>query len=415
MSWELIIAALIFIVTYSLIAIRRIGNHKISFPIAALIGGLLMVVFGIVSIEGAWNAINFDTLFLLLGMMLIVVSLDRCGFFELMADKLMSMCMSGKRFLVCVMVISAVLSAIMLNDAVVLLFTPVVIRCCKKANADPIPHLVGVFVSANIGSVATVIGNPQNAFIATKAGIGFLDFSVKLLPIAVICMVAACLILIFAYGRKLDFVTTPSQETSVTDKGRLYTVLAITVVAVVCFGISSFVDWKLSYIAIIAGALSLLVVATKGIDTTVIAVKSVNWGVLVFFIGLFILVAGVVQSGLLGEMRNFFPGFSEGNTPSILDITIFGTILSNLVSNVPAAMIIGEMLPLSDPNVWLTLAAVTTLAGNLTLIGAAANVIVVEESERQGIEIGFFRFLKVGVPLTLVTLVIMAILLSILV
>lgn len=411
MSIELILAAIIFIVTYALIAIRKVGNHKISFPIAAAVGGLLMILFGIVTLNEAWDAINFDTLFILLGMMLVVASLDRCGFFGMVADYLMSRSMGGKRFLVLVMVISAVLSAIMLNDAVVLLFTPIVIRCCRNANANPIPFLVGVFVSANIGSVATVIGNPQNAFIATKAGISFVDFSATLLPIAVVCMVVACLILVFFYGNRLEFTCAPNGERTVLDRPRLYAVLAVTIVAVICFGISSFVGWKLSYIALVAGAFSLLIVSTKGLGTTVGALKSVNWGILLFFVGLFVLVAGVVQSGLLGEIRNIFPGFSEGSTPSILDITVFGTILSNLVSNVPAAMLIGELIPLSEPGLWLTLAACTTIAGNLTLIGAAANVIVVEESEKEGIHMGFFEFMKIGVPLTLVTLAIMAIML----
>lgn len=407
MSIELVIAAIIFIVTYALIAVRKVGKYKINFPIAAAVGGLLMIVFGIVSLEKAWNAINFDTLFILLGMMLVVASLDRCGFFELVADILMSKSMSGKRFLIAVMVISAVLSAIMLNDAVVLLFTPIVIRCCKKAGADPIPYLVGVFVSANIGSVATVIGNPQNAYIAMKAGISFVDFSAKLLPIAVVCMAVACLIMVVFFGKKLVFDFDATGERTVLDKPRLYAVLAVTVIAVICFGLSSFVGWKLSYIALIAGAVSLIIVSTKGLDTTFTAVKSVNWGILLFFIGLFILVAGVVESGLLGEMRKFFPGFSEGSIPSILDVTIFGTILSNLVSNVPAAMLIGELLPLNEPGLWLTLAACTTIAGNLTLIGAAANVIVVEESEKEDIHIGFFEFMKIGIPITLVTLAIM--------
>jgi len=412
MSIELVIAAIIFIVTYALIAVRKVGKYKINFPIAAAVGGLLMIVFGIVSLEKAWNAINFDTLFILLGMMLVVASLDRCGFFELVADILMSKSMSGKRFLIAVMVISAVLSAIMLNDAVVLLFTPIVIRCCRKAGADPIPFLVGVFVSANIGSVATVIGNPQNAFIATKAGISFVDFSAKLFPIAVVCMIVSCLIMLYFFGKKLEFTSVASSERAVLDKTRLYAVLSVTVVAVFCFGLSSFVGWKLSYIALAAGAVSLLIVSTKGVETALHALKSVNWGVLLFFIGLFVLVAGVVESGLLDQIRNVFPGFSEGSTPSVLDITVFGTILSNLVSNVPAAMLIGELIPLSEPGLWLALAACTTIAGNLTLIGAAANVIVVEESEKEGIHMGFFEFMKIGVPLTLVTLVLMALMLQ---
>lgn len=407
MSIELIIAAIIFIATYALIAIRRVGKYKISFPIAAAVGGLLMILFGIVSLNKAWDAINFDTLFILLGMMLVVASLDCCGFFELVANNLMSWSMSGKRFLVYVMIISAVLSAIMLNDAVVLLFTPIVIRCCRKAGANPIPLLVGVFVSANIGSVATVIGNPQNAYIAMKAGISFIDFSAKLLPIAVVCMIVACLMLLFFFGKKLEFQSTASTDRMELDRMRLYLVLAVTLVAIVCFGISSFVGWKLPYIALIAGVVSLLIVSTKGLDTTFTAVKSVNWGILLFFIGLFILVAGVVESGLLDEIRKLFPGFSEGSIPSILDVTVFGTILSNLVSNVPAAMLIGELIPLNEPGLWLTLAACTTIAGNLTLIGAAANVIVVEESEKEDIRIGFFEFMKIGVPLTLVTLAIM--------
>lgn len=412
MSVELIVAAVIFLATYALIAIRKIGKYEISMPLAALAGGLLMVVFLIVTPEEAFNALNFDTLFLLLGMMLLVASLDRCGFFEMMADVLMSRNISGRRFLITVMILSAVLSAIMLNDAVVLLFTPIVIRCCKKASVNPIPHLVGVFVSANIGSVATAIGNPQNAFIVTKAGISFLDFSVRLIPTAVICMAISCILLILFYRRELEFEIKPMPKTAAVDSRRLKIVIAITIVAIVCFSLSGFFGWKLAYIAMAAGGLAFIVVVTKGKTAAIKTAKSVNWGILVFFAGLFVLVAGIVASGLLDEIRNVFPGFSDGNIPSVWELTVFGAVLSNLVSNVPAAMLIGEMIPIGNTALWTVLAASTTLAGNMTLIGAAANIIVVEEAEKENVKIKFLDFLKIGIPLSVITLVIMAVLLG---
>ncbi len=406
MSWELIIAAIVFLITYALISVKNLTRFEISMPVAALIGAILMLILGIVSVTDAVNSLNFDVLLLLLGMMMLVSALDACGFFGCVAHILIKRCSSGTSLLATVMLLSAFLSALVLNDAVVLLLTPVVIRCCKSMHADPIPYLVGVFISANIGSVATVIGNPQNAYIATTAGIDFVTFSVKLLPMTVISLVIAFTILWVAFRKKLSIEKTELLSENVIDKLRLIILLILTSAMIILFTLSHSINISLATIAIIGGCIAILIVSTKGLKTIKGCVKRIDWGVLLFFIGLFVVMAGVVSSGLLDYIVSLIPGLSPGN-PSVLGITVLSTIISNLISNVPAVLLIRELIPIGDTTLWLTLAASSTLAGNMTLIGAAANVIVCEESEKEGIKLDFWKFLKVGVPISILTLVVM--------
>ncbi|MCK9322514.1 MAG: SLC13 family permease [Candidatus Methanomethylophilaceae archaeon] len=411
MSYVLIAAFAIFLFTYLLISVRRLPTVNVRRDVAALLGGVLMLVFGIVSLREAWDFIDFDVIFLLLGMMLLITGLEFTGFFEIIVSKLISKSPSKRKLLIMIMLISAFLSAIMLNDAVVLLFTPIVIRCCRALKANPIPYLVAVFVSANIGSVSTVIGNPQNAYIATKAGIDFIDFSIRLVPLAVICLAVAILFVCFFYRKSMDeklgrHTNQSIQATRSVDRYRLYFMLILLVATVFFFAISSYIGVKLSEIAMVSGAISLLIVMTRGTSNAIWVVKRIDWSILFFFIGLFILMAGVVQSGLLQEIANLFPGFGYGEIPTIGGLTLFSAILANLISNVPSVMLIGEMLPAGDVTLWLTLAAASTLAGNATLMGAAANIIVAEEAEKVDIKLNFWKYIKIGIPMSVITLII---------
>jgi len=182
--------------------------------------------------------------------------------------------------------------------------------------------------------------------------------------------------------------------------------LILLVITVFFFAISSYIGVKLSEIAMVSGVISLLIVMTRGTSNAVWVAKRIDWSILFFFIGLFILMAGVVQSGLLQEIANLFPGFGDGEIPTIGGLTLFSAILANLISNVPSVMLIGEMLPAGDVTLWLTLAAASTLAGNATLMGAAANIIVAEEAEKVDIKLNFWKYIKIGIPMSVITLII---------
>jgi Na+/H+ antiporter NhaD/arsenite permease-like protein len=316
---------------------------------------------------------------------------------------------SKVRMLAYVMIICAALSAIALNDAVVLIFTPIVIRCCRRTGCNPIPYLIGVMFSANIGSLATSVGNPQNAYIASKAGISFLDFAAHAVPIALVCLPIAFIIIFLIFRKNLSSDVSPggNEETEI-DRPRLWAVMIIMVSAFTAFALSDIIGVRIHMIALTAGMLALMVVMSKTPKNIVWVARKINWGILIFFIGLFILMGAVETSGLLDEIASVFPGFGAGETPSMISVTAFSAVLSNLVSNVPAVMLIGNMIPEGNVMLWIALAASSTLAGNATIIGSAANVIVSERSEDHGIRFSFWRFAAIGIPVTVVTLFVSA-------
>ena len=398
-----------FVLTYSLIAVRKVNGRRIRTWTAAVLGGVLMLLLGVVTPSEAWDYINFEVILQLAGMMMLTASLQYCGFFEIVVDFLMRRFDGRRRFLSGVMAITACLSAVMLNDAVVLIFTPIVLRCCQRMRADPVPYMVGVFVSANIGSAATVVGNPQNALVASMAGIGFLDYSIRVIPLTVICMAVAMLMMRRMYGGRLDTddasLSGETFHTSAADKYRLCAVLAVTVTALVLFALSVPLGLRIYQIALAAGAVSLIIVLTDSMRAGGYVIRHVDWSILLFFTGLFVVIAGAVSSGLLDSMSELF-GMGDGNVPSIGVLSGFSTVLANLVSNVPSVMLIGQLLPEGDMVLWITLAVTSTFAGNLTLIGAAANIIVEDEGEKHGIRMDFFRYLRVGIPIAVITIVI---------
>lgn len=406
MSWELIVAAVIFVATYTLISLRRLPGVEMGMHTAALMGAAAMLLLGIVSLDAAWRSLNLDVLFLLLGMMLLAASLDACGFFSMVADVLTRRVPDGRHLLARIMLLSAVLSAVMLNDAVVLILTPVVIRCCRRLGAEPIPFLIGVFVSANIGSCATIVGNPQNAYIATHADIGFLEFTLRMLPMSVVCLIVSTIIMLVLFRNHLDVHPSASGPVIIEDRPRLLATVSVALGTIVMFMVSNFIDLALATVAMTGGCLALLIASTKGAVTVSSVARRVDWRVLMFFMGLFIIMAGTVSSGLLGHLTSIFHGFDDG-APSPMELTVFTVILSNLISNVPSVILIGDMIPNATASMWLVLSASSTLAGNLTLIGAAANVIVSEEAEKDGIRLDFRRYLAIGVPVSLATLAIM--------
>ncbi|MBQ2762233.1 MAG: arsenic ABC transporter [Candidatus Methanomethylophilaceae archaeon] len=411
MDWELIITAVIFLITYFLLSVRRLPGIRISMWAATVIGAVLLIIFGIVSVNDALESQNYDVLILLLGMMLVVASLEICGFFDIAANSIISRSKDGKTLLLMTMILSAVLSALVLNDAVVLLLTPTVIKCCRRLNTNPLPYILGIFISANIGSVATVVGNPQNAYIATEMNIGFLEFSQYLAPLAIMCLIVAYFMMTVLFRKDLQITPGCVEHYAEKDNVRLPLVVTILILMIVLFSASSFLGISISAIAITGGVLSFIIVSTKGLNSVKYGLKRIDWGVLVFFIGLFAIMSGVISSGLLDLIANLFPGLEDG-VPSILELTVFSTLVSNLVSNVPSVILIGELIQ-PDVALWLVLAASSTLAGNMTMIGAAANVIVSEEAEKESIKIDFWKYLKIGVPISLVTLMIMYVYLSV--
>lgn len=426
----LLVALAIFLVTYALISIRRFPKFKVDRPAAALIGAALMILLGVVGAQEAIGAINMDIIILLLGMMLLVAGLELCGFFEWVSLRMIRYSKDQFTFLVLTMVITGALSALVLNDTIVLLFTPIIIRTCRLLKSNPVPFLVAEAIAANIGSVATAVGNPQNAFIATKANISFINFSAKLLPVAAVCMVIAIAILYMIYRKDIEqgnaqefrrrilkdgwkafqdeLVKGDAATTSGIRKLRerrlgLYTLVGITALTFAAFVLSHVLNTPIALIAFLGGVIALFLVPLVTDAKAKDMLAGVDWSIILFFVGLFIVIEGVKTSSLLSEINSVFPGFQDGGIPSLEWLTALSAFLSNLVSNVPAVMLLSEMIP-NQTDLWLALASSSTLAGNATVLGAAANIIVAEKAEGMGVEVNFWKFTLVGFPIAMATL-----------
>jgi Na+/H+ antiporter NhaD/arsenite permease-like protein len=435
MQMGMILALVIFLVTYVLISVRRFGKLNLERPAVALFGAALMVLFGVVAADQALAAIQLDILGLLLGMMIIVVSLELCGFFTWVSVRMIRASKNQFQFLILVMLVTALLSALILNDTVVLLFTPIVIKACRLIKANPIPFLVAEAISANIGSVATPVGNPQNAFIATQSHIVFSEFTGKLLPITLLCLLIAIVLVWLIFRKELIDGCERRGRYWLCEKSKpidtsnvileidprpvhpsVYFVLGVLVLVFVGFVLSPYINLPLAMVAFIGGAsvLMLLPIFNRSIQPVEV-LRKVDWTLIIFFVGLFIVLKGVETSGLLAEMMNTFQASSGSGLTSIPGLTGFCAILSNLISNVPAVMLLSPFVAsVGSNNLWLALVTSSTLAGNATILGAAANVIVVETGNKMGVEISLWQFMKAGFPITMVTLLLSVVMLGLL-
>lgn len=425
----------IFILTYLFISVRNIPGIKIGRSSAALIGATLMVGLGVVSFPRALSSIDVEVIILLLGMMLLVSSLQNCGLFEIICAKILRLSSTPLRFFILIMVVSAVLSALVLNDAVVLLFTPVIIEACYRLRVNPFPYLIGEVMAANIGSVATVVGNPQNAYIGTKAGISFLEFSATLLPVAALCLLSSTLFLVFIFRKDVLFHTfsapseiesflNPSRAEQSKDKERtrqgiltsglvLKILVILTIATVMMFAFSNALGIPLYTIAIGSGLLAAFISIFLNDSRVKDIGKGVDWSIILFFIGLFVVIQGAIDSGLLSQLEHYFFLWSGTTSLDVVNIGLLSAFMSNLVSNVPSVMLLGELISLQDTSLWLALAASSTLAGNATLMGSAANIIMAEKAEKMGHVINFWKFMLIGIPVTMLNLGICILLLSI--
>jgi len=411
------LALLVFLFTYSLISIRRVRSVSIDRPAAALFGAVLMILLGVVTADQVLEAIDLDIIGLLLGMMIIVSCLEITGLFDRVAVLLVKRCADRFTLLWLSMGVTALLSALILNDAVVLMFTPILIKVCRSIDANPVPFLVGEALAANIGSVATGVGNPQNAYIVIQSGISFSDFALALTPLAIISLAVAVALVALVFRKEIfdGGLGKPrpvdcSRLMSAAPRARMekpfFLVLAVLVAVFVGFTTSSWLDIPISLVAFLGGCFLLLALPLIKRDTgTAPILRGVDWTLILFFVGLFILLKGVETSGLMEIMLDSFADMGAGMA-GVAGLTVISSVLSNLISNVPAVMLLSPVVPSGNDTLWLSLATSSTLAGNATILGAAANVIVVEKGLSMGVEVRLWDFVKAGLPVTLVTLLI---------
>ncbi len=392
---QILAAYIIFLASYVVFALGKFPGLKIDRPGAAIIGAVAMIAFRIVQPGQALQFINFPTVVLLFSMMLIVGVLHLVGFFEWNAEILLRR-LKPSRLLPAVVFTCGLLSAFFVNDIVCLVMVPFVLSITQRMRLQPTPYLLAVATASNIGSVATVTGNPQNMLIGSFSGISYRDFLLHLGPVAVVGLLLDWLILHWLHiqrlqdaGKSTETIPLPQIDISRLTKP----VIVVTAVVIAFFaGVSP-------AMAAALGAAVLLI--TRTLEPRKLY-QEVDWGLLVFFIGLFLIVGGAQNAGIVDK---FLAVAEHWNLHRLAPFTVAVALLSNLVSNVPAVMLLKSLVP-NFPNphmAWLALAMASTLAGNLTITGSVANIIVVE-SAAPDTKIGFWEYFRVGLPITAATL-----------
>jgi Na+/H+ antiporter NhaD/arsenite permease-like protein len=390
-------ALIIFLLSYAVIAVGRPPLFRIDRAGAALIGASLMIVSGVIDIDAAYRAIDYRTIALLFSLMIVVANLRMSGLFPLASDFIMRRIASPSMLLYAVVFLSGALSALLINDTVCIAFTPLVMAMTLRLGLNPVPYLLALCMASNIGSVATITGNPQNIMIGSFSGIGYARFAARLLPVAVIGLVICCAVIRIAYRSSFR----AERIVAAHSRYRLHRPLLIKSSIVSIVMLVLFLAGVPMTTVAVGGAAYLLV--TRRINPDKVY-RSIDWRLLILFIGLFIIVAGVESSGLA---RSALEGIGVKTAGHPVFLVTVSAILSNLVSNVPAVLLLKPAMALMPDREtsWLLLAMGSTLAGNLTILGSIANIIVVEGA-RPKVAIGFVEYLKVGVPLTLATILV---------
>lgn len=398
---SVIAALIIFIITYIFIGLRQIPRVHVDRPAGALVGAVLMIVSGVLTLDQAFASIDMHTLLLLLGMMIITVYLRTAGFFELMADKILSHTKTPLHLLILVTLSSALLSALFVNDTICLLYTPIVLEVASQLGVNPMPYLIALAVSSNIGSVMTVTGNPQNMLIGIYSKIPYLSFFTALAPVALVGLCVSVAVIWFIYRKEMTtnaFSKRPAMPRYEVRKALLAKGLLTCVAVLVAFSLG----YPYSLVAA-AGAVMLLLIGNVATERIL---EGVDWTLLLFFSGLFVVMHGVEVSGLAAAIISRMGDFAAySSSEKIAALSGISLVLSNLVSNVPAVMLLKPLTEsLGDGQIfWLTLAMSSTLAGNFTLIGSVANLIVVQQARRR-VEIGFMEYFRVGAVVTVLTI-----------
>ncbi len=394
-----VLTLLIVAATIIGIAVGRWPLLRADRTTIALIGSALLLGIGAISLEEAYAALDLDTILLLFSMMVINGSLFLSGFFGLITQRVVQFAHGPRSLLALVIGASGVLSALFLNDTIVIMMTPIVLDVTRSLRRNPLPYLIALAVAANIGSTATITGNPQNIIIGNASKITYLDFAIALTPTALIGLVICWVIVMLVYRDEFQGGTLTAPDVLRT---RIYRPLLRKAALVISFMLIAFLIGVPVPLAAFLAAATLL--ATRRLRPERVF-KTVDWNLLTFFAGLFVVTHALdVQGWTEYLFTTLRPLAQAGMVP----FGIVSVILSNLISNVPAVLLLQGLVPAfaDQQRAWLTLAATATLAGNLTLLGSVANLIMAELAARWGVRVSFSAYLKVGLPVTILTVMV---------
>lgn len=393
------ITLVIVLVTYVGIALGKWPRLSVNRTTLTVIGVGLLLAFGQIPFEKLRDYLDIDTLILLFSMMVVNAHLQLAGFFRVAAHLLFRLTRGPKVFLAVEILLAGVLSALFLNDTICLMLTPLVLSLLLSLGRNPIPYLIALATAANIGSTATLTGNPQNMIIGVSSGIPYAQFAGALTLVALLGLGVVWVVLVLFYPQEFRDKRFPDMQPSQLNILRPQLTKTLLVILAMLAGFLAGVP-----VALAAFLAACVLFFTRRVDPDKVLAE-IDWSLLVFFAALFILTGALEANGItqrLFEALNF-----QGNL-NVLGLTSVSVVLSNLVSNVPAVMLLRPVVAGSAQPVagWLTLAASSTLAGNLTLLGSVANLIVAEIASRRQVNLSFGEYTRSGVVITFLTLII---------
>ena len=408
--YHIIVAISIFVVIYSFIISEKINRTTI-----AIFGAVLLLLFKILPQEKAIETIDFNTIGLLIGMMILVNILRRTGAFEYVAIKA-AKAVKGEpwKILVVFSILTAVASALLDNVTTILLIVPVTLVITDTLELNPVPFVLPLVLASNIGGTATLIGDPPNIMIGSASGLGFIDFITNLGPIIVVVMVVVIFIFRLMYKKSMSIseekrkkIMLMDEKLAIKDKKLLIKSTIVLGLTIVGFVLHQYFEFESATVAL-SGAALLLLISRADPEEILL---DVEWPTIFFFISLFILVGGLEEVGVIGFLANGLLNMTGGHAVLMMILILWGSaILSSFLDNIPfvATMIplikhLGVISAIPITPLWWALALGACLGGNGTLVGASANVIASGMLSKHGEKVSFMKFTKVGFPIMIIS------------
>ena len=394
-----------------------IMSEKIHRTAAALAGAMALFFLHILDVDKAIGYVDFNTIGVLVGMMIFVSGVKRSGLFEYIAIKAAKLAKGDPwKIMVSFMILTAVLSAFLDNVTTVLLVGPMTIAICQVLELDPVPFLLTQIMSSNIGGTGTLIGDPPNIMIGSAANLNFIDFLSNTGVVAVVIMAVIILMFRFFYARNLvstneaiKKVMNMDEEKAIEDIGLLRKSLIIIVLVLAGFMFHGLLGIESSVVALTA-ATAMMIFGKINVEHIIV---DAEWGTILFFVGLFIVVGGMVETGVINSLAEKLIAFTDGNVMLTMLVLLWGSaILSSFLDNIPfVATMIPMIIAMGNDGIdivplWWAISLGACLGGNGTLIGASANVVLAGISNKQGYPITFGSFLKVGMPVMIISMII---------
>lgn len=409
-------AAVISVVVFVLV-MTAIVTEKVHRTVAALAGAMILLLTHVLGFEEAIHHVDFNTLGVLLGMMLFVGVVKNSGLFEYVAIKATKIAKGDPwRIMMAFILITAVFSAMLDNVTTVLLIAPMTITITRILNVDPMPFLMTQILASNIGGTSTLIGDPPNIMIGSSAHLSFVDFIANDGPAVAIILAAVIIIMKFIYGRKMtvdplaiEQVMQLDEGKAIKDRSLLHKSLFMIVIVAVGFVIHGSLGVESSVVALTC-ACTLIIIGRQKVEDIVFEVE---WPTILFFLGLFMVVGGMVETGVIKRLADLMIDATAGHPVMAMLVLLWGSaILSSILDNIPfVATLIPLVIMMGEGGVdvgplWWAISLGACLGGNGTLIGASANVVVASISGKNGHPITFASYFKIGFPIMIVTLII---------